>query len=685
MKIILPYSPWWLLLIIAISVGLAMLLYFKNPYDSLSILWKKILLVTRSITFFLLFFLLLSPFIEKNKKIIYPPEIITLIDNSQSIKVDPLYTSIQPTIQEFFNKYSKNIIFDNYSFSDKIQNNLTFSFDGKATNLYDALQLALRQANEKENIKAILLFTDGINTQNNDPHLLFNQMKVPIYTIGLGDTTVHTDLIVSKIECNDKIPIGSTFPIEVVLNAKQAKGKSSKLQIFLDNELIYNEIININYDNFSKIITLQSKANNEGLHRIKVIWDRIDDEKNIINNSVIKTIEIIKQKYKIGILSCSTHPDIGAINRALSGILLNEVQLIRPGKDQIPNDLDVLIIYQLNGNCLSKQNMEQLKTSHTPIWLFIGTQTQIPLTTLFVPWLGNLVNSSYIESQVKVNEQFPYFQLSYDEINFFENAPPIMTLYPRNIVSNKFPIIFYQKIGNAISNNPVMFFYQLNNKNIAVFIGEGIWRWRVDALKNNSNVFDLWVAKIINYLLSTSNKDRFRIITESIYQSTEAINIQAELLNQSGELINYPDIEITINSNKGFRGKYYFSRTGNAYTLSLGQLPPDTYTYSATALLKDNPLTTKGTFAVEQSDIEMQNLTADHDLLKQISKFSGGRFFTFTDLDSLDKILQSEQINQTYYTIEKTTIPLIQSWVYLIIIIALLSFEWFIRKYMGGY
>jgi len=94
------------------------------------------------------------------------------------------------------------------------------------------------------------------------------------------------------------------------------------------------------------------------------------------------------------------------------------VQLIRPGKDQIPNDLDVLIIYQLNGNCLSKQNMEQLKTSHTPIWLFIGTQTQISLTTSFVPWLGNLVNSSYIESQVKVNEQFPYFQLSYDEINF---------------------------------------------------------------------------------------------------------------------------------------------------------------------------------------------------------------------------------------------------------------------------
>lgn len=685
MKIILPYSPWWLLLFAVISVGLAFILYYKNPYDILSDFWKKILIVTRSITFFLLFFLLLSPFIEKNKKIIYPPEIITLVDNSQSISIDPLYSTIEPKVLDLINKHSKNINFDNYSFSDNLSNDLKFSFDGKATNLFDALQLALRQANEKENIKAILLFTDGINTQNNDLHLLFNQMKLPIYTIGLGDTTVHKDLQVSKIECNDKIPIGSTFPIEVVINAKQAKGKSSKLQIFLDNELIYNEIININYDNFSKIITIQAKAKSEGLHRIEVRWGRIEEEKNIINNSAVKTIEIIKQKYKIGILSCSTHPDIGAINRALNGILLNEVQLIRSGKDQIPNDLDVLIIYQLNTNCLSKQIIEQLKSSTTPLWLFIGTQTQIPLATSFVPWLGNLVNSSYIESQVKVNEQFPYFQLTDDEINFFENAPSIITLYPRNPVNNKFSTIFYQKIGKATTSNPVMFFYPVNNKNIAVFIGEGIWRWRIDALKNNSNVFDAWVTKIINYLLSTNIDNRFRIIAKSIYQSTEAINIQAELLNQSGELINTPEVQISINSNKGFSSKFFFSRTGNAYTLSLGQLPPATYTYSATALLKDNPLTTKGTFTVEKSDIEMQNLTADHNLLKDIARVSGGKFFLYSSLDSLDKILQSESINQTYFTIEKTTSPIIQSWIYLMVIIVLLAFEWFIRKYMGGY
>ena len=71
-------------------------------------------------------------------------------------------------------------------------------------------------------------------------------------------------------------------------------------------------------------------------------------------------------------------------------------------------------------------------------------------------------------------------------------------------------------------------------------------------------MFLMMVTKIINYLLNTSNKDRFRIIAESIYQSTEAISLQAELLNQSGELINSPDIEITINSDKGFLGNFTF-------------------------------------------------------------------------------------------------------------------------------
>lgn len=57
---------------------------------------------------------------------------------------------MESTIKELLNKHSKNIFFDNYSFSDKISNDLTLSFDGKATNLFDALQLALQQAKEKK-------------------------------------------------------------------------------------------------------------------------------------------------------------------------------------------------------------------------------------------------------------------------------------------------------------------------------------------------------------------------------------------------------------------------------------------------------------------------------------------------------------------------------------------------------
>jgi hypothetical protein len=526
--------------------------------------------------------------------------------------------------------------------------------------------------------------SDGINTQKQDPRFLFNKFKNPIYTIGLGDTTTQTDLQVSKIQCNEKIPIGSNFPIEIILNAKKAKGKTSKLQIFIDDELWYSENINITHDNYSKILTIQAKAEKEGIHKIKVTWQQISEEKNIKNNNLSKSIEVVKQKYKIGILACATHPDIGAINRALSSVLLNEVQLIRPGIDPIANDLDVLIIYQLNSACINTSKIEELKQSTIPIWLFIGTQTQLPLATSIVPWIGNLINSSYIESQVKVNEQFPLFQIANEELHFFEQAPPIITLYPRNRTSIKFPTIFYQKIGTATTTNPVMFFYQSINKNIAVFNGEGIWRWRIESLRNNNNNFDTWVIKVINYLLTTT-KEGFKIIVESVYQSVDPINIYAELINPSGELINTPEIQIIINSNQGYSNKYLFSRSGNGYSLQLGQLPPGVYNYSATVLSPDFPFTAKGFFIVEKIDVELQDLTANHDLLKEIANASGGKFLYFSELDSLEKILKSQTMSQKYYTIEKITSSVIGSWIYLVIITLLLGFEWFIRKYMGGY
>lgn len=65
------------------------------------------------------------------------------------------------------------------------------------------------------------------------------------------------------------------------------------------------------------------------------------------------------------------------------------------------------------------------------------------------------------------------------------------------------------------------------------------------------------MIKVINYLLTTT-KEGFKIIVESVYQSVDPINIYAELINPSGELINTPEIQIIINSNQGYSNKYLF-------------------------------------------------------------------------------------------------------------------------------
>ena len=76
------------------------------------------------------------------------------------------------------------------------------------------------------------------------PVFTSDKLKIPIYAIALGDTTVKKDVILTKVEHNRLAYLGNDFPMEVVVTAKQLKGKTSTLpfqktiQPYLHNRLI---------------------------------------------------------------------------------------------------------------------------------------------------------------------------------------------------------------------------------------------------------------------------------------------------------------------------------------------------------------------------------------------------------------------------------------------------------------
>jgi len=237
------------------------------------------------------------------------------------------------------------------------------------------------------------------------------------------------------------------------------------------------------------------------------------------------------------------------------------------------------------------------------------------------------------------------------------------------------------------TDNPLMVFFQDNDKKTAIITAEGFWKWRMqDFLKNkNHNNFDEFINKTVQFLSVKEDKSRFRIVTKNIHFENEEIQFSAELYNQSYELVNDPEITIDITEENGDKYNFIFSRTSNSYILNAGILPSGFYNYKAKVKLSDKELFATGKFQVKRLLLEANNTVANHQLLQNIAQKFGGKMFAPQQIDNLLKAI-NDNSNITSIIYEENDLKELISlkWIFFTLI-SLLSLEWFFRKRNGAY
>ena len=92
-----------------------------------------------------------------------------------------------------------------------------------------------------------------------------------------------------------------------------------------------------------------------------------------------------------------------------------------------------------------------------------------------------------------------------------------------------------------------------------------------------------------------------------------------------------------------------------------------------------------GYFTVKEVNLESVNLTADYQLMVNLAAQSEGRCFSNQEFDKLYKAIVDNETIKSVAHYNKTYQLLSSYWPLLLIIVLLLSVEWFIRKYSGAY
>ena len=679
-------SIWFLGICILVGVLYAWLLYSKKaPWGKKT---NGVLAVLRFVLVTLLCFLLLGPMLNQVTFFYEKPVVVMAVDNSSSIS--SAYDSISfQGIQSSLDQLKNSLTEQGYELKIKtLQGDVgaigAISFDQLATNLQTILK-DIERTYEQQNLKGVILASDGIHNYGPSPR--FINLSYPVYAIGMGDTIPLQDLSIQSIQYNKVVYEGKRFPLLVEVFNIGYVGETVTVQVKKEGKVVAQKTLSVKGDQQLNTAEFILDAEVSGIENYRVEIVGKTGESTYSNNVRNAFLEVVNSKQKILIAAKAPHPDIKAIRNIIDKNEGTETSLFIPGMTStIPEGpFDLVIMHQLPSNRnLPVWITNLLKTTST--WFITGSgynirQVNAVNEVLEVSASGqtDLINPNF-------NEAFTLFKMDESLLERLRNYPPVTVPYGQ--FSYKLPVdlMLYQMVGNVPTDRPLLAIYNGDDKKSATFVGAGLWKWRLQeaALDGDTELFDGLFGKLIQYLATKENKRKFRVSTsKSQYYDNEAVGFITDIYNELFEKVfDYP-IDLSITDNEGVTQEFnYVNGVNTDYEIS--GLKAGIYKYTATTLLNGKVETAQGTFSVEQLALEDISLTADHQLLQAVANNSGGQFFLPSEIGAIIDLFQSKDARPIARSDEKLQLALNNYWIPLLLMV-LISTEWFARKYNGSY
>jgi len=649
--------------------------------------------VFRAVVITIIAFLLLNPLIKTLSRFTEKPVIIFAQDNSLSLVAgtDSNYykSEYKDHLNDFLDDISSEYKVDKFTFGDRIDDGFNLDYANKQTDFYDLFN-TLSDKYSHQNVGALILASDGIYNRGMNPLYSSAEFDFPIYTIALGDTNVKKDLIINKVNYNRIVYFGNEFPLEVIINGNKCKDQTSELTISSNDTVLFRKRISINSDNYFETVKLHLQSTEAGIQRYRVKLTRIYGEISTSNNYQDIFIDVLEGKQKILLLANSPHPDITAIKQVVE--LNRNYEIEDFTIEDFEKEVSAYNLIILHGLPSAKNPirdiLDKINSENLPVFYILTQQTSL---TLFNEQTAGISigseNVIYNETLPVINEDFSLFDLSESTMQSLSYFSPLISPYGMMALQPSANVFLYQKIGVVRTSEPLFLFNQDLDTKTGVILGSGIWKWRMMnfSKKGNHQAYNEIINKTIQYLSIKVDKSFFRVFNKNNFIENEDIEFDAEVYNESYELITAPEVTISINASDDKKYPFVFYKTSESYYLNAGSLPVDNYTFFARVQVGDQILTDAGEFTVSALNIEKINTIADHNLLYNLAERRGGEMIFPDQFNELaEKIKSREDIKTISYN-QKRYSEILNFPLLLVLIILLLSAEWFMRKRAGSY
>lgn len=653
---------------------------YRNTWRT-SVFWK-IAAISRFFSTAILIFLLFKPTVRFIIEQLLKPEIIVYTDISKSAdkEANAAFESLKVVIEK---ELGDDLMIRRVDFASRIYDSKSTFFRDVNSTRIDNITHHFVSEQLNESIVGGVLISDGIFNEGQNPNFQVVKSKSPLWSIGIGDTTQYPDVSIESILCNEKVALGNTTEVEINVKSIFEKNKKLEMVVFLDNQIIQKFSWIPNEETSSKAYIFNFQSNKIGWHTIKAVVNGQDKEKNKDNNSLSRTIEIVDKTKKVHIVYGGAHPDVKCLTKSIEIGLQTEVTSDNEDETLNFDKFDIVVFHGIRNTGLIQQCIEKNK----PFWVFSNNKKSIQAAMDYTDLEIQMPNSriQWQEVQAYLNPNFELFN-SEDFGNSLPlwksvNSPLLKYKLGANVTAQTF-----QKWNGIKTNFPLSVFSQSTNSRSIWFMGDGIWRWRLQeySLNQRSILFDEWVANNINWLSNFSErKEPIEIqLPKRSFLYGERIHFEVLSRDATGKLVNSKEIKFTIIDSQNREIPVPIFPANNKYKGVIDNL--NSGNYQLKAHFKNNPaLVASIGLIIQPFSLEDRTKKADFKTLEKMALKTGGSFLSLKNLNVLVEEIKRNSLNSKRSIIINAQEEMNRLWPLLIVLIILFSGEWFLRKWMG--
>ena len=647
--------------------------------------WHQFLISYRIIIFFILGILLFNPVInfsgEKEKKLDWA----IFIDNSASIKYHqtPSINAVQLGIESLVNKLSeKDISYHLYQFADNIQkvNSPQLIGNGVTTNIGIIPETIKQLGNQ---IAGAVIISDGLITEGKDPIKDFQEFDFPIHTIGIGEGSELVDVTIESIDAPTVVLKSDWVDVNITIQSVGNIGDRLSVSLYNNRELQGSKHIRLMGMESKKEINFRFRPKEIGKQQYEVRISSVEDEIDIQNNRQKFSLLVLKDRYKVALLTGSPNKNTSVLKQKLKNnprveldhfIRITETRFQPAIKTFWESPYELIIFDNYPIKPLSSNFVrilgKKLLSNQSALFLILGPNQTIVSFNGITSILGVVTEDSTIESN-----RF-YWEFVDEQIDAGGNFPPLK----QNILIT----------GKQVSSDTLAVTEQgwplwLRNQNGT--IRTMIWTspelntlyFHDQKLSQEGSFSVIWNQSISWLLKSGGEHENFFRLNKNRYQQGEMVQVTGtQPFEKTQDKTENIIINVTHGSTDIITRDILYNIEEQRWLGEFRAPGPGEYNYSIQLGSNQDPIQT-GTFQILESQIELNQVYLNKKLLATISNSTDGQFFVWDSRDSLFSEINPKVRREFKAEIIKFN----ESRVLLIIMILLLCVEWFIRRHRG--